>query len=414
MEQNERDGAALQLIAEGVTELAGFDVAAISVVRDGVLHLAAVAGDDTARQELARLSTPVDAVLAELENAEDWGLLKFVPYERESGNLDDYSWIPDIDVSDEPDAWHPHDLLCALLHDDTGTLRGLLSIDVPRNGRRPDKDQRRILQLYASQAARAVITALERGDYAEGLAREQAVAEYRAQLMDVLSHEVLNPLTAILQNAEMLLTEDHHDEIVVQGLEAIQRGARRIESMGRDLLVLARVGKPDRPLDDLVDLVRLTRGVVELLATEAGVRRIGVDVVTDADQLLVAGDVRDLDAVLMNLVANAIKYSEPDERVRIHLACTQEDGASWAVVDVVDRGVGIAEEDQARVFEEFFRSADPRVRLRPGTGLGLAIAERAVARHGGRIGVTSSPRGGTRFRVTLPLVEAPREGEDVS
>ncbi len=410
MEPTERDGAALQLIAEGVTELAGFDVAAISVVRDGVLCIAAVAGDETARRELAGLRTPVDAVLAELENAEDWGLLKFVPFERESGHLNDYQWIPDIDVSDEPDAWHPHDLLCALLHDDTGSLRGLLSIDLPRNGRRPGEEQRRVLQLYASQAARAVITALERGDYAEDLAREQAVAEYRAQLMDVLSHEVQNPLTAILQNAELLLTEDYHDDVTIHGLEAIQRGARRIEAMGRDLLVLARVGKPDRPLDDLVDLVRLARGVVELLGTEADVRRIGVDVVTDADQLLVTGDVRDLDAVLMNLVANAIKYSEPDERVRIHLACTQEDDASWAVVDVVDRGVGIAQEDQARVFEEFFRSADPRVRLRPGTGLGLAIAERAVARHGGRIEVTSSPQRGTRFRVTLPLVEPERVG----
>jgi signal transduction histidine kinase len=404
MADTERDIAALQLIAEGVTELAGFDVAAISVVRDGMLLVAAVAGDENARRELATHRTPVDAVLAELEHAEDWGLLKFVPYERETGHLDDYSWIPDIEVSDEPDAWHPHDLLCALLHDDAGTLRGLLSIDLPRNGRRPGLDQRRILELYASQAARAVITALERGDYAEHLAREQAVAEYRAQLMDVLSHEVQNPLTAILQNAELLLTEGHHDEITVHGLEAIQRGARRIEAMGRDLLVLARVGRPDRPLDDLVDLVRLTRGVEELLVTEADVRHIGVEVVTDADQLLVAGDVRDLDAVLMNLVANAIKYSEPDERVRIQLACTQEDGASWAVVDVVDRGVGIAEEDRARVFEEFFRSADPRVRLRPGTGLGLAIAERAVARHSGRIEVTSSPQGGTRFRVTLPLV----------
>src|SRR4051812_20310834 len=108
MEQNERDGAALQLIAEGVTELAGFDVAAISVVRDGVLHTAAVAGDDTAKRELAGLRTPVDVVLAELENAEDWGLLNFVPFERETGILDGYSWIPAMDVSDEPDAWYPH------------------------------------------------------------------------------------------------------------------------------------------------------------------------------------------------------------------------------------------------------------------------------------------------------------------
>ena len=404
MEPTQRDQSALQLIAEGVTEVAGFDIAAISVVREGVLHTVAVAGDARARAEMAELRTPVEAVLAELEHAEEWGLLRFLPYEREAGHLDDYSWIPDLDVSDAPDAWHPHDLLCALLYDDGGTLRGLLSIDVPRNGLRPGPEQQRILQLYASQAARAVITALERSDYAEGLERERAVAEYRAQLMSVLSHEVQNPLTVILQNAELLLTEGQHDDLTVHGLEAIQRGARRIEAMGRDLLVLARVGKPDRPLDDVVDLVRLARGVVELLGTEADNRRIGVDVEAAVEQLNVTGDVRDLDALLTNLVANAIKYSEPDDRVRVRLDHVEADGRSDARIEVVDQGVGIRETDRARVFEEFFRSPDPRVRLRPGTGLGLAIAERAAARHGGRIEVESSPRTGTRFVVTLPLL----------
>jgi signal transduction histidine kinase len=404
MEPTQRDQSALQLIAEGVTELAGFEIAAISVVRDGVLHHVAVAGDERVRTELADLRTPVDALLAELEHAEEWGLLRFVPYERASGHLDDYSWSPDLEVVDAPDAWHPHDLLCALLYDDGGTLRGLLSIDAPRNGLRPGPDQQRILQLYASQAARAVITALERSDFAEGLERERAVAEYRAQLVSVLSHEVQNPLTVILQNAELLLTEGEHDDLTVHGLEAIQRGARRIEAMGRDLLVLARVGKPDRPLDDVVDLVRLARGVVELLGTEADNRRIGVDVEAAVEQLNVTGDVRDLDALLTNLVANAIKYSEPDDRVRVRLSQVEVEGRPTARVEVVDQGVGIREQDRARVFEEFFRSPDPRVRLRPGTGLGLAIAERAAARHGGSIDVDSSPRTGTRFVVTLPLM----------
>ena len=175
--------------------------------------------------------------------------------------------------------------------------------------------------------------------------------------------------------------------------------------MGRDLLVLARVGKPDRPLDDVVDLVRLARGVVELLGTEADNRRIGVDVEAHVDRLEVTGDVRDLDALLTNLVANAIKYSEPDDRVRVRLDHVEADGRSDARIEVVDQGVGIREADRARVFEEFFRSPDPRVRLRPGTGLGLAIAERAAVRHGGRIEVESSPRAGTRFVVTLPLTE---------
>jgi signal transduction histidine kinase len=387
-----------------VTELAGFGVAAIGVVRDGVLHTVAVAGDDEASEELRDTQTPVEALLAELENAEDWGAFKFVPHEREGSHLTAYQWIPDLDVADAPDAWHPHDLLCSLLTDADGELRGVLSIDVPHDGRRPGPDQRRILELYARQAERAVITALERGEIARDLAQERAVAEYRSQLVDVLSHEVQNPLTAILHNAELLLEEGRHDDLTVRGLEAIQRGAERIQVMGADLLVLARVGNPVRPLATTVDLVAVARDACELLAAEAQQRSVVVRLVAEAESLPVLGDPQDLDAVVGNLVSNAIKYSEPGGRVRVLVRrCTGPQDAKAELV-VEDDGVGIAEDERGRVFEEFFRSADPRVRERAGTGLGLAIVERAVSRHGGSVDVESTPDAGTRFRVLLPLV----------
>ena len=404
MQPSESDRAALQFIAEGVTELAGFGVAAIGVVRDGVLHTVAVAGDDEASEELRDIQTPVEALLAELENAEDWGAFKFVPHEREGSHLTAYQWIPDLDVADAPDAWHPHDLLCALLTDADGELRGVLSIDVPHDGRRPGPEQRRILELYARQAERAVITALERGEIARDLAQERAVAAYRSQLVDVLSHEVQNPLTAILHNAELLLEEGPHDDLTVRGLEAIQRGAERIQVMGADLLVLARVGNPVRPLAETVDLVAVARDACELLAAEAQQRSVVVRLVAEAESLPVLGDPQDLDAVVGNLVSNAIKYSEPGGRVRVLVRrCTGPQEAQAELV-VEDDGVGIAEDERDRVFEEFFRSADPRVRERAGTGLGLAIVERAVSRHGGRVDVESAPDVGTRFRVLLPLV----------
>jgi signal transduction histidine kinase len=404
MQPSENDRAALQFIAEGVTELAGFEVAAISVVRDGILHTVAVAGDDGAGEELSDNQTPVQALLAELENAEDWGAFKFVPHEREGSHLTAYQWIPDLDVADGPDAWHPHDLLCSLLTDADGELRGVLSIDVPRDGRRPGPEQRRILELYARQAERAVITALERGEIARDLAQERAVAEYRSQLVDVLSHEVQNPLTAILHNAELLLEEGSHDAATVRGLEAIRRGAERIQVMGADLLVLARVGNPLRPLALTVDLVAVAREVCELLAAGARQHEVEVRLVAEAESLRVLGDPQDLDAVVANLVSNAIKYSEQGGRVGVILRrCDGPQGAQAELV-VEDDGVGIAADERDRVFEEFFRSADPRVRERAGTGLGLAIVERAVARHGGRVAVESAPDVATRFRVLLPLV----------
>jgi signal transduction histidine kinase len=220
----------------------------------------------------------------------------------------------------------------------------------------------------------------------------------------VLSHEVQNPLTAILHNAELLLEEGPHDDLTVRGLEAIQRGAERIQVMGADLLVLARVGNPVRPLAHTVDLVAVARDACELMAAEARQRSVVVRLVAEAESLPVLGDPQDLDAVVGNLVSNAIKYSERGGHVRVLVRRRTGPQDAQAELVVEDEGVGIAEDERGRVFEEFFRSADPRVRERAGTGLGLAIVERAVSRHGGRVDVESAADVGTRFRVLLPLV----------
>ena len=160
---------ALQLIAEGVTQLAGFGVAAISAVReDGKMEVMAVAGSDAARLELQGRRTPVDRLAGELEKADDWGLLRFVPHERLDPDAgEDWGWVPDIDPIDGEDAWHPLDMLVAPLYDDDGELHGALAMDLPVDGRRPGRAQRAVLNKYAEQARRAVLVALERERLAE-------------------------------------------------------------------------------------------------------------------------------------------------------------------------------------------------------------------------------------------------------
>ncbi|MFC4784394.1 ATP-binding protein [Nocardioides sp. MAHUQ-72] len=165
---------ALQTIAEGVTQLAGFGVAAISVVRDdGRLEVMAVAGSDEAREQLLGTRTPVDRLEREIVKADEWGLLRFVPHERLDAEVGESWWVPDITPSSDPDAWHPLDLLIAPLYDELGALRGTLAIDLPDDGRRPGTARRQLLQRYAEQAGRAVITALER----EALAHKVRLAE---------------------------------------------------------------------------------------------------------------------------------------------------------------------------------------------------------------------------------------------
>ncbi|GAA1476915.1 hypothetical protein GCM10009623_13610 [Nocardioides aestuarii] len=171
----EVDRGALQLVAEGVTETVGFQLATISVVRtapDGSqeLEVVADAGDDATGEIIIGRRTPLASLLEEIKQAEVWGQFRFLPHEKltERDVQNAYGWVvPDFEPIDAPDAWHPLDLLVALLHDASGVLRGTLAIDLPDNGRRPGPEQRRLLEKYAVQAARTVVTTLEREELSE-------------------------------------------------------------------------------------------------------------------------------------------------------------------------------------------------------------------------------------------------------
>ncbi|MBM7508690.1 HAMP domain-containing sensor histidine kinase [Nocardioides sp. 31GB23] len=157
----------LTLIAEGVTRVVGFQVAAVGLVRGDELETVAVAGDEAVRGALLGSRTPLTFILAELELAERWGPLLFVPHEALPDDLHVWGWVPDTVPIDAPDAWHPMDALCAPLHGRDGELLGMLSMDVPEDGRRPGPEAQRVLAAYADQAARAALLALEREQLAE-------------------------------------------------------------------------------------------------------------------------------------------------------------------------------------------------------------------------------------------------------
>ena len=133
----------LQLIAEGVTELVGFGVAVVSIVRNDQLEVVAVAGDEKARQEIHGTRTPIHTLQAELDKADSWGLMQFVPHERLNDEVLATGWVPDIEPLDIPDAWHPLDLLIAPLYASDGELLGTMAIDLPIDGRRPGPEQAR-------------------------------------------------------------------------------------------------------------------------------------------------------------------------------------------------------------------------------------------------------------------------------
>ena len=162
----------LQLIADGVVAVAGFAVAAIRIRRADDLELVV----DTGLPAQIGTSIPVRMMLDELELAEDWGMLQFVPHERGTAGPETGGWIvPDVAVSDAPDAWHPMDMLVAPLYDERGELCGTLAIDEPVDGKRPDSERRRVLERFAALAGRAVLSAVERESLAEQVAMANTV-----------------------------------------------------------------------------------------------------------------------------------------------------------------------------------------------------------------------------------------------
>ena len=187
--------SALNLIAEALVELAGFEIAAISVARDdGLLHTAVVAGSDEALAELRNHTISVEALHAELAMGDRWGRFTFVPHERLQGTGLP-GWIGSYDVVDTEDPWHPEDLLVALLDDPEGRLRAILAIDMPADGRRPDPERRAVLERFAAQAERAVVSALERARLADQL----RLAESARDVIRHASSEL--DITSVLERA---------------------------------------------------------------------------------------------------------------------------------------------------------------------------------------------------------------------
>ena len=153
----------LELIANGVCEGLGYGVAAISRLEGNTLVMAAVAGDDAVRDEIIGRRTPADQVLGrEFSIADHWGILRFVPHDRLPPEQISSLWVPNIEVSDDPDAWHPLDALYAPLYSSSGKLLGNMAVDLPPDSKVPNQQQRELLEMFVVQAGVALENAQRR------------------------------------------------------------------------------------------------------------------------------------------------------------------------------------------------------------------------------------------------------------
>jgi signal transduction histidine kinase len=247
--------------------------------------------------------------------------------------------------------------------------------------------------------------------------RARALAEERRQVrfqfISVLAHELKAPIGAVEGFLELMGSGHAGDDPKVQK-QLIDRSLVRLRGMRKliyDLLDLTRIeaGTKKRELSD-IDIVDVVRSSIETVSPDALEKQI--EIVLEAPSALVArADRGEMEIIFNNLVSNAVKYNKPGGHVDVRIS---EDGGKISI-EVADTGIGMSEQEAARLFSDFVRIKNAKTRGILGSGLGLSIVKKLAELNGGGVSVTSTPDVGSTFRVVLdPNASAARSAEPES
>jgi signal transduction histidine kinase len=258
-----------------------------------------------------------------------------------------------------------------------------------------------VMQTFAAQSVIALQNARLFRELEEKGRQLEVASQHKSQFLANMSHELRTPMNAILGYTELVL-----DGIYGELPERSKQVLDRVQLNGKHLLGL---------INDVLDLSKIEAGQLSLTAEDYAIGELIVGVVSTVESLahtkglslameiepeipLCRGDQRRLRQVVLNLVGNAIKFTDKGE---VHVSARSK--GDQLLVAVRDTGPGIPEADQRRIFDEFQQADSSSTRQKGGTGLGLAISRRIVELHGGTIDVVSMMGQGSTFTVTLPL-----------
>jgi signal transduction histidine kinase len=289
----------------------------------------------------------------------------------------------------------------------SGQVVGLLIVRRREPGWLP-KATVELVKTFAAQSVLAIQNARLFSEIDEKSRQLEIESKHKSQFLANMSHELRTPLNAILGYTELIL-----DHIYGEAPERMRQVLSRVQTNGRHLLGL---------INDVLDLAKIEAGQFTLALVKYSMKEVVDSVVNTVEPLAAEkklafradvaphlptgyGDDRRIQQVLLNLVGNAIKFTDAGD---VAIKASAENGSF--TVAVCDSGPGIKVADQARIFDEFQQADGSSTKQKPGTGLGLSIAKRIIEMHKGRIWVESAPGHGSTFFFTLPVTVEQQEG----
>lgn len=279
-------------------------------------------------------------------------------------------------------------------------LLGLLAVDRDADGPRWTDDESSAALDVAHDLGRAILNT-------RAVQRERAAMEelrqldkYRRTLIDTVARELQNPLALVAGHLELLQEMDLPDDAARSVIPMI-RNTARLTTLAQDLALLSRLADSSGPVSTAtLDVAELTTEAVAAVGPQAEHREVTIEL-TVTGRCEVLGHPLEMTRCIGGLLDNAVKFSRRGGRVEVDVRGDTES----VTLTVRDQGIGISSSDQALLFGEFFRSADPAALDRSGYGLGLSIVRQVTTRHGGRIEVESARGEGATFRLAFPRAD---------
>ena len=223
--------------------------------------------------------------------------------------------------------------------------------------------------------------------------------QLKSELIATVSHDLKQPLSVMNGYIELLLMQQKFDLQGMSFVDMIRKSIQNMRQLIDDLLDLAKIESGVKLELQSIQLTQVLAECAEAIRPSANGKSMTLNTEFADDLPLISGDRARLRQIFINLISNAVKYTPPEGSVWVRA----EQRGTTLRIGIQDNGLGIAPEDQAHIFDRFYRVRRPETDSIEGTGLGLAIVKTLVEAHNGQIGLESSLGEGSTFYVTLPI-----------